>query len=147
MQSFPQSHQAQKFIFHRQFIGFLMHKGKAQLARAIFQTCLEKVGSITLVERAIANVKPIFETKRIRISGVTREIPCLVPLHRQEGLAIRWSIRAARERKKKNPRYSFAQALASEILDASKAVGTARMQRDQLHKQAEQNRAFIHYFR
>ena len=147
MQSYSQFRHDDKSIFQRKFIGYLMQKGEAQIARGIFEACLERLGSVEIVRRAINNVKPIFETKRVRVSGVTREIPRLVAIHRQEGLAIRWIIKAAREKKKKNPKYSFAQTLASEIMDASKAIGSAKNQRDQLHKQAEQNRAFIHFFR
>ena len=51
--------------------------------------------------QGINNIKPIFEVKRIRIGGSTYQVPSLVSFHRQESLAIRWIIQAARDRKKK----------------------------------------------
>jgi len=99
----------------------------------------------SLFIQSINNIKPIFEVKRIRIGGSTYQVPSLVSFHRQESLAIRWIIQAARERKKKNPKINFEDCLALEILEAFKKQGNAHNKRDDLHKIAEANRAYSYY--
>ena len=95
--------------------------------------------------QSIENVKPIFEVKRIRIAGSTQQIPSLVPFQRQESLAIRWIIQAAKDRKKKSDKIHFEECLALEIIEVFKKQGSARHKRDELHKIAEANRAYSHY--
>jgi small subunit ribosomal protein S7 len=60
---------------------------------------------------------------------------------RRTTLAIRWILGAARERSGK----SFADKLASELIDAANDTGAAIRKRDETHKMAEANRAFSHY--
>ena len=126
-------------------IQFLMKDGKKSKAQSIFRKTLEILQNSSVSTLALQNIQPIFEIKRVRVAGATREVPCLVPLARQEGLALRWLIDASNERKRKNPTLFFEQCLATEIEEASKGVGIARQKRDQLHKTAEANRAFVHY--
>lgn len=148
-------------------IRFIMKDGKKSKAQYIFRKTLEILqnssgggngqrsadpakppGAKTVaphLEVALANIQPIFEIKRIRVAGATREVPCLVPSARQKGLALRWLVNAAQERKRKNPSLLFEECLATEIGEASRGVGIARQKRDQLHKTAEANRAFVHY--
>lgn len=126
-------------------INFLMKDGKKSKAQYIFRKTLGILQNSSILKIALQNIQPIFEIKRVRVAGATREVPCLVPLARQQGLALRWLIEAAQERKRKNPNLLIEESLATEILEASKAVGIARQKRDQLHKTAEANRAFAHY--
>jgi small subunit ribosomal protein S7 len=132
------------FFSNSRIIHFLMKNGKKSKAEFLFRKALDIVQNPHLFQIAIQNVQPIFEIQRVRISGVTREVPCLVPFQRQEGLALRWILQATRERKRKNSSLSFQECLATEILEASKSQGIARQKRDQLHKTAEANRAFAH---
>ena len=60
---------------------------------------------------------------------------------RDVALALRWIIKASRERSGK----SMAEKLSSELLDASKGQGAAVKKREETHKMAEANRAFAHY--
>ena len=71
-------------------------------------------------------------------------MPSLIPKKRQEALAIRWIIDAAKIRKK-NSKISFAECLAIEFIEASKNQGKPRQKRDELHKLAELNRAYIRF--
>ena len=64
-----------------------------------------------------------------------------VAADRRMTLAIRWILGAAQERGGK----SFADKLASELIDASNETGAAIRKRDETHKMAEANRAFSHY--
>jgi small subunit ribosomal protein S7 len=64
-----------------------------------------------------------------------------VSSERRTTLALRWILTAARDRSGK----SFADKLASELIDAMNETGTAIRKRDEAHKMAEANRAFSHY--
>jgi len=99
----------------------------------------------SVFSQSLENVKPVFEVKKVRIAGSTHQVPALVSFKRQEGLAIRWIIQAAKDRKKKNGKMSFEECLAFEIVEAFKKQGGARHKRDDLHKLAEANRAYSHY--
>ena len=60
---------------------------------------------------------------------------------RRQSLAIRWIIRAARERKEKG----MAMKLARELMDAVNQQGAAYKMRENTHRMAEANKAFAHY--
>lgn len=94
--------------------------------------------------QAIENVRPSVEVRSKKIAGISREIPCLVPAGRGQGLAIRWIIDAARARKKTGNR-GFADNLAEELVDAYMQRGLPRQKRDTLHKTAATNRAYLRY--
>lgn len=94
---------------------------------------------------AIANVKPIIEVKKVRISGTTQLVPSIIPKNRQLGLAIRWIIEAAIARRKAKKNLTLDQCFFAEIMDASQGIGAVKKKRDDLHKLAEANRGFAHY--
>jgi len=94
--------------------------------------------------QAVENVRPSVEVRSKKIAGISREIPCLVPAGRGQGLAIRWIIDAARARKKTGNR-GFAENLAEELVDAYMQRGLPRQKRDALHKTAATNRAYLRY--
>jgi small subunit ribosomal protein S7 len=56
-------------------------------------------------------------------------------------LALRWIVRAARERGE----HTMASRLAAEVMDASRKEGKAYNKRLDVHRMAEANRAFAHY--
>jgi len=60
---------------------------------------------------------------------------------RQQSLAIRWIIQAARERKGK-PMF---ERLAAELEAAYKKEGAAITKRENVHRMAEANKAFAHF--
>lgn len=97
-----------------------------------------------LIFEAIENVKPSVEVRKVRKGGITYQVPAIIPRKRQEALAIRWIIDAAKNRKKKS-KIKFAECLALELTEASKKFGKPRQKRDELHKLAESNRAYIRF--
>ncbi len=105
---------------------------------------LEQTNMVNFVLKAIENVKPSLEVKKVRVAGSTYLVPAILPKKKQETLAMRWIIDAARKRKK-NSQLSFSQCLAEEIYEASKRQGYAYQKRDELHRLAEVNRAYIRY--
>jgi small subunit ribosomal protein S7 len=100
-----------------------------------------------IMSQAIDNVTPLFELKRIRVSGMTHQIPALVSAHRQTSMAIRWLVQATRadKRSSKGRKVPFAHLLARQLLDASQMRGNAYLKKQGVHKIAEANRAFAHY--
>ena len=125
----------------------MMH-GKKSLAERIVYTAIEKLNENTeavdpleLVTRAIDNAKPRVEVKARRVGGATYQVPLEVAPERSESLAMRWIIGYARGRKG-TPMW---QALANELRDASTNQGNAVRKRDDVHKQAQANRAFAHF--
>ena len=56
-------------------------------------------------------------------------------------LALRWLVMFARKRGER----TMAERLAAEIMDASNNMGNAVKRREDMHKQAEANKAFAHY--
>jgi small subunit ribosomal protein S7 len=128
-------------------VNTLMLSGKKLQAEKILFTCfqvLEKVykkeGETTL-EQAITNTIPAFEIRTIRIAGRTQQIPFPIKKDKQYSLALKWIVMGS----KTNNKRSFPEKLAFEIHEASIGNGHAVKKRNEVHKNAESNRAFAHF--
>ena len=97
-----------------------------------------------LLNQALENTMPSLEVRRVRIAGSTYLVPSMLSKKKQESIAMRWILEAARQRKKK-ARLGFAECLSEEILDALKKQGGPRQKRDELHRIAQINRAYSRY--
>jgi len=129
------------------FINNLLWDGKRSVAQRIFYNALANIEKLTkedgftVFERALSNVKPVLEVRPRRVGGATYQIPMEVRQNRKESLAIKWIIRAARERSE----HRMEERLAQEIMAASRNEGTAIKKREEVHKMAEANKAFAHF--
>ena len=130
------------------FINCIMRKGKKSIAQRIFYKAMdiaeEKIKGVEplqVFETAINNVKPVVEVRSKRVGGATYQVPMEVPRKRQQSLAFRWILTAAREKKGKE----FAIRLADEIIAAYNKEGAAMTVRENVHKMAEANKAFAHF--
>ena len=130
------------------FINCLMHKGKKSVAEAIFYKALDIVAQkihdkdpIEIFEAAVNNVKPMVEVKSRRVGGATYQVPVEVNARRQQALAIRWILTAARSKKGAD----MISRLARELTDAYNKEGAAMTVRENTHKMAEANKAFAHF--
>ena len=130
------------------FINSLMRKGKKSVAERVFYGAMEVIEKkitdvvpLEMFETAVNNVKPLVEVRSKRVGGATYQVPVEVPKQRQQSLAIRWIIGAAKG-KKGRPMF---QRLADELVDAYKKQGIAITQRENTHKMAEANKAFAHF--
>jgi small subunit ribosomal protein S7 len=83
----------------------------------------------------------MLEVKSRRVGGATYQVPTEVRPERRLALAMRWIITGARSRKGR----PMAEKLAQELLEASRGQGSAVRRREELHRMAEANRAFVHY--
>jgi small subunit ribosomal protein S7 len=92
-------------------------------------------------EQAVNNVKPHLEVKSRRVGGATYQVPVEVKSDRQEVLASRWLIQAARSRGEKG----IARKMTAELIDAYNNRGGAIKKREDTHRMAEANKAFAHY--
>ena len=129
------------------FISRMMWNGKRSLSARIFYNSLsnaaEKLNTkpLTVLHTALDNIKPEMEVKSRRVGGSTYQIPIEVRGRRQEALAMRWIIAAARSRSGK----SFETRLSSEFHDAYNNTGSAVKRKEEMHRTAEANKAFAHY--
>ncbi len=131
------------------FINYLMLDGKKSTARKIFTECLKTISKKTsndpekVFTTAIENVKPNLEVKAKRIGGAVYQIPIEVKPKRQNALAFRWILEAARKKKGSG----MAQKLANELIDASQEQGIAIKKKEDTHRMAQANKAFAHLAR
>ncbi len=96
---------------------------------------------LEVFKMAIENVKPFVEVRSKRIGGANYQVPIQVTRKRQQSLAFRWIIDAARGEKGR----PMANKLADELYNAAKKEGKAMGTRDQTHRMAEANKAFAHF--
>ena len=137
--------------FHREdvsrFIHKLMKNGKKSVAQKIFYGALDiaerdaKRPALELFEHAVRNATPVMQVKPRRVGGATYQVPVEIRPEIRGALAMRWLVTAARSRKAR----PMAERLAAEFLEASRGHGAAVKRKDDLHRMAEANRAFVHY--
>jgi small subunit ribosomal protein S7 len=124
----------------------LLH-GKRDVARGIVYDALEIVerragqDPVTVLKRAIDNVRPHVEVRSRRVGGSSYQVPVEVPPRRSLSLGIRWVVSYARKRKE----HTMAERLAYEVLDAANNTGSAIKRKEDVQKMAESNKAFAHY--
>ena len=130
------------------FTNCVMERGKKAVAFRIMYEALDLVAkrvkdktSIEVFEAALTNIKPNVEVRSRRVGGSNYQVPMPVNPRRQQSLAIRWIIDAARGKKGR----PMAQKLATEIVDAFNREGAAWTARENVHKMAEANKAFAHF--
>ena len=96
---------------------------------------------MSVLNDALDNARPAVEVKARRVGGATYQVPVEVRPSRQNALAMRWLIDAARKRGEK----SMARKLAGELMDAADKRGSAVKKREDTHRMAEANKAFAHF--
>ena len=96
---------------------------------------------VEVFETAVNNVKPLLEVRSKRIGGASYQVPMQVSPKRQQSLAFRWILQAARAKKGK----PMCERLASELMDAHNKHGGAMTTRENIHRMAEANKAFAHF--
>ena len=128
-------------------INQIMYDGKRGIAQSVcyeaFDIVAQKTGkeAAEVFAAAIANIMPSLECKARRVGGATYQVPIEIRPERRQTLALRWLVMFSRKRGER----SMAERLAAEIIDASNNAGNAVKRREDMHKQAEANKAFAHY--
>jgi small subunit ribosomal protein S7 len=128
-------------------INKVMRDGKKSTAERIVYDAMDLIAQRTkeeprqVFEQALRNAMPVLEVRPRRVGGATYQIPLEVRPARQTSLAMRWVLGAARGRSGR----PMADRLATELVDAYREQGTAIKKRDDTHRMAEANKAFVHY--
>jgi small subunit ribosomal protein S7 len=134
-------------VWVQMMINKVMKRGKKSTAERIMYGAMQmaeertKDSAVQVFEGAIRRVMPTLEVRPRRVGGATYQIPLEVRPSRQLSLAMRWILGAARARQGR----PMAERLATEIVDAYREQGTAIKRRDDTHRMAEANKAFVHY--
>ena len=128
-------------------INSLMYDGKKTVAEKIVYDAIEKIKSkskeepISIFNEAINNLKPTVEVRSRRVGGATYQVPVEVKSKRSQALALRWLVEASRKRKDK----LMSDKIFYEIYDAYQNRGSAIKKKEDTHKMAESNKAFVHF--
>ena len=129
------------------FMNCLMLAGKKSVAESIvygaFEDIEKKINkpALEVFKEALNNVKPQLEVRSRRVGGANYPVPTEVRPERQQALAIRWIISAARDRSEK----TMTERLAAELQEAFNNRGAAVRKREDTHRMAEANKAFAHF--
>jgi small subunit ribosomal protein S7 len=129
------------------FINKIMIDGKKSTAESIVYGALQRMEeqqgrpALDIFDQALRNATPAVEVKPRRVGGATYQVPVDIRAERRVSLAMRWLVRSARARRGR----SMAEKLAGELLDASTGQGATVKRREDTHRMAEANRAFVHY--
>ncbi|WP_029041534.1 30S ribosomal protein S7 [Cucumibacter marinus] len=129
------------------FMNSLMVDGKKSVAEGIVYGAFDviqdrtKQDPVAVFHQALENVRPAVEVRSRRVGGATYQVPVDVRTDRQQALAIRWLITAARGRGEN----TMVERLSGELLDAHSGRGQAVKKREDTHRMADANRAFSHY--
>ena len=129
------------------FINKIMIDGKKSTSERIVYGALAQIEGTTnrpaidVFEQALRNATPAVEVKPRRVGGATYQVPVDIRAERRSSLAMRWLVRSARARRGK----SMVEKLAGELMDAASNQGATVKRREDTHRMAEANRAFVHY--
>jgi small subunit ribosomal protein S7 len=125
----------------------LMLDGKKSVSEKIVYGAFDEIENkmkrppLEVFHEALDNIKPSVEVRSRRVGGATYQVPVEVRPQRREALAIRWLIKASRDRNEK----TMKDRLASELIDAVNTRGSAVKKKEDTHKMAEANKDFSHY--
>ena len=130
------------------FINKIMERGQKSTAQKLFYGALDELKGkvqdeepVSVMRKALENVKPSIEVRSRRVGGATYQVPVDVRPSRRLALAMRWLVEYSRARGEKD----YAKRLAAELLDAYNNRGNAIKKKEDVHKMADSNKAFAHY--
>jgi small subunit ribosomal protein S7 len=128
-------------------INKLMTRGKKSTAERVVYGAFDRLQGQTgrdpldVFGQALRNATPVLEVKPRRVGGATYQVPVEIRPDRRVALAMRWILNSARSRSGR----SMSEKLAAELLDAANGTGVAIKRKEDTHRMAEANRAFVHY--
>lgn len=133
----------------QKFINYIMQGGKKHLARNLLEDALEIVRERgnkdpdAVMDKAFENIMPRVEVRPKRVGGAIFQVPGDVLPKRQFFLASKWIKESAQSRKG----IPFAQALATELIEASQETGNAFKKKLDVYKNAEANKVNARFAR
>ena len=128
-------------------INSVMLDGKKGVAQKVvygaFDIVKEKTDKdpVEVFTAALENIMPSLEVKARRVGGATYQVPVEVRPERRQTLGLRWLTTYARARSER----TMKERVAGELMDAANNTGAAVKRREDMHKNAEANKAFAHF--
>ena len=128
-------------------INSVMLDGKKGVAQKVvygaFDIVKEKTDKdpVEVFTAALENIMPSLEVKARRVGGATYQVPIEVRPERRQTLGLRWLTNYSRARSER----TMKERLAGELMDAANNTGAAVKRREDMHKNAEANKAFAHF--
>ena len=128
-------------------INSVMLDGKKGVAQKVvygaFDIVKEKTDKdpVEVFTAALENIMPSLEVKARRVGGATYQVPVEVRPERRQTLGLHWLTTYARARSER----TMKERLAGELMDAANNTGAAVKRREDMHKNAEANKAFAHF--
>ena len=128
-------------------INKIMVDGKRGTAQTILYNAFKRIEAKTekpamdVFATAINNIMPEHELKVRRIGAANYQVPIEVSPDRKITLGLRWLVNYARLRNEK----TMEEKLCNEIIDAANGTGASVKKREDTHKMAEANKAYVHY--
>ena len=128
-------------------VNSIMLDGKKGVAQKVvygaFDIIKEKTEKdpLEVFTTALENIMPSLEVKARRVGGATYQVPVEVRPERRQTLGLRWLTTYARARSER----TMKERLAGELMDAANNTGAAVKRREDMHKNAEANKAFAHF--
>ncbi len=125
----------------------ILKNGKKRLARRLVYKAFELIqirtsqNPILILEKALRNTSPRVQVKAKRVGGATYQVPVLLNKYRATHMAIRWIVEFSRRRSGKG----MALKLANELLEAAKGLGNSVKKKEETHKMAESNKAYVKF--
>lgn len=125
----------------------ILKNGKKRLARRLVYKAFELIqirtsqNPILILEKALRNISPRVQVKAKRVGGATYQVPVLLNKYRATHMAIRWIVEFSRRRSGKG----MALKLANELLEAAKGLGNSIKKKEETHKMAESNKAYVQF--
>ena len=137
------------------FVNCIMYNGKKAVGQRMVYAALDEIqtrldrdkspdlpkSAIDLFHQALSKVRPGVEVRSRRVGGANYQVPKQVSSRRQQSLAFRWIIQAARAESGR----PMSICLARELYDAAGGEGKAMSTRENTHRMAEANKAFAHF--
>ncbi len=102
----------------------LLNRGENQ-SLLVVSDKIEKRNVYHLLQKAINNVKPTLQVRKVRIARSVYQVPFIMKEGRQERNAVRWIIESAKK-KSGHSGTTFSDCLAQAVLDAFAGQGQAR---------------------
>ncbi|WP_342262000.1 30S ribosomal protein S7 [Alphaproteobacteria bacterium endosymbiont of Tiliacea citrago] len=128
-------------------INYVMRDGKKDVARNIVYRALDlvqdktKLNPAEIFEEAVNNSRPYMQVKSRRVGGATYPVPMEVSQDKSIAFALKWMVEGVEER----PLKDAVKDLAQIIIDSHNNTGFVVKKRDEMHRQAEANKAFAHF--
>ncbi|MBA0754559.1 hypothetical protein Gogos_020210, partial [Gossypium gossypioides] len=128
-------------------VNHILKHGKKSLAYQIIYRALKNIqqktetNPLSVLCQSIRGVTPAIVVKARCVGGLTHQVPTEIESTQGKVLAILWLLRVSRKCLGQN----MAFKLSFELVDAAKGSGDTIRKKEETHRMAEANRAFVHF--